>query len=144
LWALVEPLLPAENPKPNGGRPRVPNRSALEGIVYVSRSGIPWRMLPREIGCSGVTRWRRLRDWHKAGVWRSLQRASLDRLGVMGRVDRSRASLDSASVPAKRRTGPNPVDRGRPGSKRPLIVDGNGVPLAVIFTSAQVHDSTIY
>jgi transposase len=55
LGALAEPLLPAEHPKPNGGRPRVPNRSALEGIVYVLRSGIPWRMLPREISCSGVT-----------------------------------------------------------------------------------------
>jgi len=102
LWAVVEPLLPAEHPKPNGGRPRVPNRSALEGIVYVLRTGIPWRMLPREVGCSGVTCWRRLRDWQEAGVWRRLRRVLLDRLGRLGRIDWSRASLDSASVPAKK------------------------------------------
>jgi transposase len=55
LWVAVEPLLPREPPKTNGGRPRVPNRYAFEGIVYVLRSGIPWRMLPKEFGCSGVT-----------------------------------------------------------------------------------------
>lgn len=48
---------------PRGGRPRLPARAALAGIVYVLRSGIPWRMLPKEFGCSGVTCWRRLRDW---------------------------------------------------------------------------------
>jgi transposase len=55
LWAFVEPLLPPRSPKAKGGRPRVPDRTALEGIVYVLRSGIPWRMLPKEFGCSGVT-----------------------------------------------------------------------------------------
>jgi transposase len=55
LWEVIGPLLPAESPKPKGGRPRVPDRAALEGIVYVLRSGIPWRMLPEEFGCSGVT-----------------------------------------------------------------------------------------
>ena len=68
LWELVEPLLPPEPDKPKGGRPRVPARSVLEGIVYVLKSGIPWSMLPKELGCSGVTCWRRLRDWQKTGV----------------------------------------------------------------------------
>jgi hypothetical protein len=71
----------------------------------------------------------------------------LDRLGKMGRIDWSRASLDSASVPAKKggqKTGPNPVDRGRPGSKRHLFVDRSGVPLAVMLTGAQVHDSKVF
>jgi len=84
------------------GRPRVPDRSALEGIVYVLRSGIPWRMLPKEFECSGVTRWRRLRDWRKADVFERLHRELLDRLGKVGRIDFSRANLDSASIPAKK------------------------------------------
>ena len=46
LWAVVEPLLPSEPPKPKGGRPRVPDRAALTGILFVLRSGIPWEMLP--------------------------------------------------------------------------------------------------
>ena len=103
LWEIVEPLLPPEEPKPKGGRPRVPNRAALTGIVFVLKTGIPWEMLPKEMGCgSGSTCWRRLRDWQEAGVWRRLHRVLLDRLGEADKIDWSRASLDSASVAAKR------------------------------------------
>jgi transposase len=103
LWAVVAPLLPPEPSKPKGGRPRVPDRAALTGIIFVLKSGIPWEMLPQELGCgSGMTCWRRLRDWHEAGVWDRLHRELLDRLGEAGQIDWSRASLDSASVPAKR------------------------------------------
>jgi transposase len=103
LWALVAPLLPPEPPKPKGGRPRVPDRAALTGIIFVLKSGIPWEMLPPEMGCgSGVTCWRRLRDWQEAGVWDCLHWELLDRLGEADQIDWSRASLDSASIPAKR------------------------------------------
>ena len=113
LWAVIEPLLPPEAPKPKGGRPRVPDRAALTGILFVLRSGIPWEMLPwemlpwemlpQEMGCgSGMTCWRRLRDWQQAGVWDKLQRVLLDRLGRRNAIDFRRAALDSASVAAKR------------------------------------------
>ena len=103
LWQVIEPLLPLEPPKPKGGRPRVPDRAVLRGIIFVLRSGIPWEMLPPEMGCgSGITCWRRLRDWQEAGVWERLHRVLLDRLGEADRIDWSRASLDSASVPAKK------------------------------------------
>ncbi len=103
LWQIIKPLLPTEPSKAKGGRPRIPDRAVLSGIVFVLRSGIPWRMLPKEMGFgSGVTCWRRFRDWQRAGVWRRLHRALLDLLGSSGKVDWSRACLDSASVPAKR------------------------------------------
>ncbi len=103
LWEAIEPLLPPEPPKPRGGRPRVPDRAALAGIIFVLKSGIPWEMLPKEMGCgSGSTCWRRLRDWQEAGVWRELHRVLLERLGESDRIEWGRASLDSASVPAKR------------------------------------------
>jgi transposase len=103
LWEIIEPLLPEEPPKPKGGRPRIDDRAALTGIVFVLKSGIPWEMLPQEMGCgSGSTCWRRLRDWQEAGVWEELHRVLLDRLGEADRIDWERASLDSASVPAKR------------------------------------------
>lgn len=103
LWALVAPLLPAEPPKPKGGRPRVPDRACLTGIIFVLKTGMQWELLPQEMGCgSGMTCWRRLRDWQQAGVWDRLQRELLDRLGEADRIDWSRASLDSASIPAKR------------------------------------------
>jgi transposase len=101
LWALVAPLLPAERPKPKGGRPRIPDRATLTGILFVLKSGIPWEMLPQELGCgSGMTCWRRLRDWQQAGVWTRLHHVLLQRLQTAGRIDWERASLDSASVPA--------------------------------------------
>src|SRR5947209_15590065 len=103
LWEIVEPLLPPEPSKPKGGRPRVDDRAALAGIIFVLKSGIPWEMLPREMGCgSAVTCWRRLQEWQEAGVWAHLHRALLDRLGEADRIDWSRVSLDSASTPAKR------------------------------------------
>lgn len=101
LWEVIELLLPKEPPKPEGGRPRVPDRAALTGILFVLKSGIPWEMLPQEMGCgSGMTCWRRLKEWHEAGVWERLHRAMLERLGRADEIDWSRASLDSASVPA--------------------------------------------
>jgi transposase len=64
LWQAIQPLLPSEQPKPKGGRPRVPDRAALAGTIDVLKTGIPWGMLPPEMGCgSGVTCWRRLREW---------------------------------------------------------------------------------
>jgi transposase len=112
LWEIIEPLLPPEPPKPKGGRPRVDDRAALTGIVFVLKSGIPWEMLPQEMGCgSGSTCWRRLRDWQEAGVWKELHRVLLDRLGEAEEIDWERASLDSASVPAKR--GANKPERIR-------------------------------
>ncbi|MDQ3444429.1 MAG: transposase, partial [Chloroflexota bacterium] len=75
LWAIVEPLLPAAPLTPKGGRPRVPDRACLTGILFVLKRGIPWEMLPQEMGCgSGVTCWRRLRDGQEAGVWDCLHR----------------------------------------------------------------------
>ena len=102
LWELIAPLLPPERPKPKGGRPRVSDRAALTGILFVLQSGIPWEMLPLEMGCgSGVTCWRRLRDWQEAGVWARLHQVLLDRLGCADQIDWSRACLDSRLVPAK-------------------------------------------
>jgi transposase len=102
LWAVVAPLLPPHRPRPKGGRPPVDDRKALAGILFVLKSGIPWEMLPQEMGCGcGMTCWRRLRDWQRAGVWARLHRVLLDRLGRANAIDWGRCSLDSASVPAK-------------------------------------------
>lgn len=58
LWEAIEPLLPLHLPKPKGGRPRAPERAALAGIIFVLRTGCPWRLLPPELGCgSGTTCW---------------------------------------------------------------------------------------
>jgi transposase len=103
LWAMVAPLLPRRRAQPKGGRPWVDDRATLNGILYVLRSGIPWRMLPTELGYgSGVTCWRRLRDWQRRGVWRKLHQVMLERLAAADRIDWTRASLDSRSLAAKK------------------------------------------
>lgn len=103
LWQIIEPLLPP--PKPRRfrfpGRRPVPDRAALTGILFVLKTGIGWEYLPREMGCgSGMTCWRRLRDWRAAGVWDKLHRLMLDRLHQAGQIDWSRALVDSASLRA--------------------------------------------
>ena len=103
LWARIAPLLPKRRCCRKGGRPPVPDRAALTGILFVLRSGIPWEMLPQEMGCgSGMTCWRRLRDWNEAGVWRKLHQVLLDELNAASAIDWSRAALDASSVPAKK------------------------------------------
>src|SRR5579884_1226394 len=102
LWAEVAPLLPASHPKKKAGRSRVPDRAALTGISFVLKTGLPWEYLPQELGCgSGMTCWRRLRDWQAAGVWHRLHVVLLNRLGQADRIDWSRASADGARLPAK-------------------------------------------
>src|SRR5579875_414522 len=103
LWLIIEGLLPPAPLKPKGGRPPVPARAALTGILFVLRTGIPWEMLPAEMGCgSGVTCWRRLHDWQQAGLWDRLHRELLRRLREADRIDWSRACMDSASIAARR------------------------------------------
>jgi transposase len=103
LWVVVAPLLPEERPKPKGGRPRLSDRAVLSGIIFVLKSGIAWELLPQELGCgSGMTCWRRLRDWQQTGVWERLHGTLLQRLADANMLDWSRASLDSASVAAKK------------------------------------------
>ena len=100
LWELIEPHLPRSKPA-RTGRPRVPNRAALTGIIFVLQTGIPWEYLPQEMGCgSGMTCWRRLREWQHAGVWQRLHELLLAKLNEAGRIDWSRAAIDSSHVRA--------------------------------------------
>lgn len=103
LWKIIEPLLPP--PKPRRfrypGRKPVENRRAFTGILFVLKTGIPWEDLPQEMGCgSGMTCWRRLAEWNRAGVWTRLHEALLARLNEADGIDWSRAVVDSASLRA--------------------------------------------
>ncbi len=96
LWSLIEPLLPEPPPKQVKGRPRVPDRQALCGILFVLHTGIQWEYLPQELGFgSGMTCWRRLAAWNEAGVWDQLHQVLLNKLRSKNQLDWSRAVIDS-------------------------------------------------
>jgi len=102
LWERLAPLLPVRQRRFRyPGRLPVDDRSALEGILWVLRNDVPWRRLPTTLfGVSGVTCWRRLRDWHKAGVWQALHEQLLAECNAAGRLDLHRALVDSSHLHA--------------------------------------------
>jgi transposase len=148
LWSIIEPLLPA--PKPRRfrypGRKPVAHRQALTGILFILKTGLPWRLLPMEMGCgSGVSCWRRLREWQRLGVWQRLHEVLLARLRDADQIDWERALVDSSSVRALRggeETGPSPVDRRKKGSKHHVLTDAKGIPLSTKLTRANRNDIT--
>ncbi|MFD3621110.1 transposase, partial [Streptomyces sp. NPDC058676] len=103
LWERLAPLLPPtpERRRRHPGRLRVPDRVALAGVMYVLRTGVAWRDVPTEsVGCSGVTAWRRLRDWTEAGVWPRLHAALLTELRRGGLLELDDCSVDGSHVRA--------------------------------------------
>lgn len=120
LWTRIEPRLPKRRRRNRqyAGRKPIPDRAVLTGILFVLRSGIPWNMLPREMGCgSGSTCWRRLVRWPRAGVWKRLPRVLLAELRRRGELDLARAVVDSASLRARR--GGKRLDRTLPVAAKP-------------------------
>src|SRR5262245_7521210 len=120
LWRRLEPLLPKRRPRNRryAGRKPIPDRAALTGILFVLRSGVPWNMLPKEMGCgSGSACWRRLARWQRAGVWKRLHAVLLSELRRQGRLDLARAIVDSGSLRAVR--GGKKLDRTLPIAAKP-------------------------
>ncbi len=86
LWTRLEPLIPVRQRRFRyPGRRRSGDRAALEGILFVARTGIGWNQLPTGLlGASGATCWRRLAEWHQAGVWQRLHEQLLSELRATG------------------------------------------------------------
>jgi transposase len=110
LWERIAPLLPHRPRRFRyPGRKRLDDRRALCGILFVLHTGIPWEFLPQELGFgSGMTCWRRLDEWHAAGVWQRLHELLLAELAGADRLDWSRAVIDSSHLRALK-GGPKPV-----------------------------------
>jgi transposase len=150
LWRRLQRFFP-EAPEEDrhvqfAGRRPSGSRRILTGIIFVLRTGIPWRWLPAtaDFPC-GQTCLRHLRRWQRAGIWQRIFETLLAELQATHKIDWYRALVDSASVRAPcggAKTGPNPTDRRKLGSKHHLLTDGNGIPLATILTEANRHDVT--
>jgi transposase len=112
-WELLSPLLPEPAASPHGGPKPVPNRPALEGILWVLRNGGRWKALPAGYP-SPATCWRRLAEWEEAGVWLAAWRVFLDTLHEQGRLEWEECFADGAFAPAKKgATGSAKPRRGR-------------------------------
>ena len=147
LWAVIEPLLPPAKERRFRfpGRKPVDNRVALSAILFVLKSGIAWEDVPHEIGCCGMTAWKKLDEWQKAGVWQELHEVLLCKLQQAHNLNWERASIDSSLVRASgggEEVGPNPTDRAKGGSKHHAVVEGGGLPLVVKVTAANKNDIT--
>ncbi len=142
LWELLRALLPPEKALGTVGRPAVPYRTVLDGILYVLRTGCQWKAVPEEFG-SGSTCHKRFQEWITWGFFLNGWRLLLRRYDDLRGIQWTWQAVDSKSVPAPlggAATGPNPTDRGKSGSKRHHLVDGRGVPVSAVVTGANATD----
>ncbi|EIM93082.1 hypothetical protein WQE_51432 [Paraburkholderia hospita] len=101
VWARIEPLLPPAKERRfrYPGRKPIPDRVALTGILFVLKARIRWRDLPVGMRCgSGVSCWRRMRDWQEAGVWDRLKTVLLEELCTAEEINFSRAKTDPSAA----------------------------------------------
>lgn len=144
LWAKMEPLLPPRPEHPLGcHNPRVPDRAAMEAILLVLRTGMQWQALKATGICHPSSAYRRFREWLQAGGFYEFWRLGLLAYDALVGLDFKWMSLDGAMTKAPlggEKTGPNPTDRAKQGTKRSLLTEGHGVPLAVVVAGANVND----
>lgn len=142
FWERVRPLIPPAPSHAKGGRPRLSDRQAFEAIVYVLRTGIQWNALPKEAGASSTVH-DRFQEWERAGFFQALWQAQLNEYDELVGIQWEWQAADGAMSKAPfggAATGPNPTDRGKRGTKRSLLTDGAGIPLALIIDGANRHD----
>lgn len=153
LWARAQPLLPESTPHRKGGRPRRDDREMLGAILYVLRTGIQWNALPRAIGAS-TTVYDRFRAWERDGFFTRLWAAGLSEFdelvgsdwawlsmdGAMTKAPFAQAATAQAATAQAEGIGRTPTDRGKPGTKRSLLSEGHGLPLAVAIAGAHRTD----
>ncbi len=142
LWDKINDLLPYEKPNNTIGRPIIPFRKVLNGILYVLRTGCQWKMIPKEYG-SGSTCHRRFQQWIQLDIFKKIWIKLLEEYDNKRGIKWTWQSLDSISIKSPlggTMTGNNPTDRSKLGTKRHILTDKNGIPLSAIISSANTHD----
>lgn len=145
LWLRIERLLPSQKPAGTPGRPALPQRRVLNGILYVLRTGCQWKSLPKEWFGASSSLHTYFQTWQRLGVWQRVFQVLLRHYDKVQHIQWRWQALDSKSVAAPlggEKTGKNPTDRGKLGSKRHILTDARGAPLAVVVSGANAHDLT--
>jgi len=154
LWERIEPLLPKPKSRYRGrgrarrhigGRPAADRRRLMTGILYVLRTGGQWNALPKEFG-SGKTAHRYFQRWARAGVFKRLWQAGLSEYDELKGIAWKWQAADGAMTKAPlggEKTGKNPTDRGKAGTKRSLLVNAQGLPLGIVVSGANTPDGRL-
>lgn len=142
LWERIKPLLPPPKPKEKPGRPRMDDRQAMTGIFYILRTGCQWKALPLSLGASSTVH-DRFQEWRQADVFKYLWQAGVVEYDLVKGLDWEWQAMDGVMTKAPlggEATGPNPTDRGKKGTKRSLLTEGNGIPIGLAAEGANRHD----
>ena len=145
LWRKIEPLLPPDKPQPQGGRPRMDARQATTAIFYILRTGCQWKALPYSLGAPSTV-YDRFREWEQAGVFETLWQHGLCDYDKKKGIRWKWQSVDGCMTKAPlggEAVGPNPTDRAKSGTKRSLLTDAAGIPLALAVDGANRHDKKL-
>jgi putative transposase len=149
FWEKIEPLIPPAPSHARGGRTRMDDRDAFAAMIYVLRTGIQWNALPREMGASSTVH-DRYQEWERLGFFEELWRAGLLEYDELEGIEWEWQALDGAMTKAPlgrgasgEAIGKNPTDRAKMGTKRSMLTDGAGIPLAVAVEGANRHDSKL-
>ena len=145
FWEKVEPLIPPAPSHAKGGRTRMDDRKAFSTMIYVLRTGIQWNALPREMGASSTVH-DRYQEWERAGFFEELWQAGLAEYDELEGIEWEWQAVDGVMTKAplgQDATAKNPTDRAKMGSKRSMLTDGAGIPLAVAVEGANRHDSRL-
>ena len=144
LWNEIEPLLPPRKPHPlECHNPRVPDKNAMEAILFVLRTGCQWNSLDTTGICSCSSAYRRFREWLAADVFKKFWDQELIKYDELRGIEWSFCSMDGAITKAPlggELTGPNPTDRAKSGTKRSFLTDEHGIPLSIVVAGANRHD----
>ncbi len=146
LWSLIAPLLGPEKLPGTPGRPAVPYRRIFDGIVYVLRTGCQWSAIPRQDYAPKSTVWGRFHQWVAAGVFQQAWLLVLVYYDLEVGIAWQWQALDGVITKAPlggEATGPSPVDRAKSGTKRSVLSDGRGAPVAVVAAGANVPDKSL-
>ena len=155
MWERIAPLLP--KPKSRfrgrgrqrrniGGRPAAELRQLMSGILYILRTGCQWNALPQEFGVSGKTAHRYFQRWVRAGVFQRMWQAGLNEYDELKGIAWKWQAADGAITKAPlggEKTGKNPTDRGKTGTKRSLLVNEQGLPLGLVVSGANTPDGKL-
>jgi putative transposase len=146
MWRGISEILGPEKAAGTVGRPAVAYRIIFDAIIYVMRTGCQWQAIPREKYAPGSTVHGRFRQWVKAGVFEQAWQLMLEVYDDLVGIDWKWQAMDGVITKAPlggEDTGPSPVDRGKKGTKRSILTDRRGAPLAIVVTKANTNDKTV-